>query len=737
MRYEDLPKSVRDRFQVHGVDGLFDCVRTDLLSDGTFGTVWMGRDSEKLYILSGKDEPLPRRKKSKTPPSFEETDFRVCDLSDLGQCKVERFFTTARAVAQPENGEPKELLCFTLSRADDVAGFLQKMQPDKEGEPGGNREKRERPRGNKKRKTTILRLLSMFRFYIKELIGYFIVLFLVTAFSLLSPYVGTKILYDNVLSPGDPWYGQVGAFLAMLIGVRLIALILSITEKKLFSADLAPRLTYDLKTRIFTAMQRLSVGFYTDKQTGALMNRVYDDADHVYWFFVDLVPFFVLNAAQIAGILIVMFRLSPALTGIVLCVLPLIGGVYYVVSRMFRKLHRRTWIYRSAMVSQVSDTVSGQRIVKVFDKEKEEAARFASYSDRLRRAYLHLGNLQDTLLPLMSVLTVAANMTVLATGGILLLNNSSFTLGTLMTFTAYLNMIYAPLEEMSQLSNALMRCVDSAERIFEVVDAQPDIQESEHPVSLPDLKGDVELKNVMFEYEPGHPVIKDLSLHVPAGHMVGIVGKTGAGKSTIANLIARLYDVREGCVTIDGVDVRDLAVADLRRNIGIVSQEIYLFMGSVADNIRYARPEASNDEVIAAAKAAAAHDFIIKLPDGYETVIGAGGQDLSGGEKQRISIARAILQDPRILILDEATASMDTVTERKIQQALTELQKDRTTISIAHRLSTLRDADELAVIENGAMTEYGTHEELIRRKGAYYELYKLQAEAMKTIAVAE
>jgi len=257
--------------------------------------------------------------------------------------------------------------------------------------------------------------------------------------------------------------------------------------------------------------------------------------------------------------------------------------------------------------------------------------------------------------------------------------------------------------------------------------------ESENPVDKETLNGDIELNNVVFEYEPARPVIKGMDLTVEAGKMLGIVGKTGAGKTTLANLIARLYDATSGEVKLDGINVKDLPLSAIRGSVGIVSQEIYLFIGSIADNIRYANPRASMDEVISAAKAAHAHDFIMKLPDAYETRVGAGGQDLSGGERQRLSIARTIIQNPKILILDEATAAMDTETEVNIQEALGKLQSNRTTLAIAHRMSTLRDADRLAVIEDGKVVETGTHEELMNKKGEYYKLYMIQMEALKII----
>jgi len=298
-------------------------------------------------------------------------------------------------------------------------------------------------------------------------------------------------------------------------------------------------------------------------------------------------------------------------------------------------------------------------------------------------------------------------------------------------------MLYGPLEFMSWVSNWWARCVDAAQRVFEIIDSKAEIEDPENPVALKDFSSDIEVKDVWFEYDPATPVLKGLSLFVPAGSMLGIVGKTGAGKSTLANLIARLYDVNEGSITIGGVNVKELSLDQLRRNIGIVSQDIYLFIGSIADNIRYAMPDSSIEDVIRAAKAASAHDFIMNLPDGYETRVGAGGQDLSGGEKQRLSIARTIIQNPKVLILDEATAAMDTETELNIQASLNKLQHGRTTIAIAHRLSTLKDAERLAVINEGTVTETGTHEELMIKKGEYHKLYTIQLEGLKVINMGE
>ena len=273
--------------------------------------------------------------------------------------------------------------------------------------------------------------------------------------------------------------------------------------------------------------------------------------------------------------------------------------------------------------------------------------------------------------------------------------------------------------------------MNSAQRIFEIIDAKPDVIESTEPVTVKDLKGELKLENVTFGYDENREVIKDVSLTVSPGQMLGIVGKSGAGKSTLANLITRLYDPDSGHIYIDGIDVRDMSFADIRRSVALVSQETYIFRGTIFENIAYANPNADKRAVLNAAAVAFAHDFICKLPDGYDTFVGTGGRSLSGGERMRVSIARAILADPKILILDEATAAVDTETERNIQSALEKLSKGRTTLSIAHRISTLRDADMLIVVEDGRIVEQGTHDELIRKKGTYFKLVQIQSEALK------
>jgi ATP-binding cassette subfamily B protein len=310
-----------------------------------------------------------------------------------------------------------------------------------------------------------------------------------------------------------------------------------------------------------------------------------------------------------------------------------------------------------------------------------------------------------------------------------------FTLGTFFTFLGYLGQFYGPLQFMSRVTDFLSRSLASAERVFEVLDTEPDVQDAEKPVHLPRIEGRVEFKDVTFGYEPHKPVLKEVSFTVEPGEMIGLVGQSGAGKSTTINLICRFYEVQEGEVVIDGVNIKQIAQKDLRSQIGVVLQEPFLFSGSIYENIAFSRPGATREDVMAAARAANAHDFIVQKPDGYDTHVGERGQTLSGGERQRISIARAILHDPRILILDEATASVDTDTEKQIQDAIARLIKGRTTFAIAHRLSTLRNATRLLVLKEGKVAEVGSHEELIEKKGEFYRLVQMQQEMNQIIEV--
>ena len=575
------------------------------------------------------------------------------------------------------------------------------------------------------------RLLSLCKKYRAKITMIILFMLFSTGVSILTPFVSSKILFDDVLIEGGAYYGLVAEIVLLIFAVRFLNTVLNVTYSFVL-AKVVPWIVYDLKMKIFEAMQRLSVNFYTSKRTGQLMNQVVRDATNIYWFFVDGLPFVVVNVLLFIGVLTFMCVLSLKLALVCMVVIPIAVVMFRVLWAVFRRFHHKNWVYGSQLNSMVSDAMNGQRVIKAFAREDEESGRFTALGGKEADINKKMYNTGFTAFPLIYMFMFIGQVVVMTIGGMMVLSKE-ITLGTLITFIAFLSMLYGPLEFMSWVSNWWARCVDSAQRVFEIVDARPDIAEPDDPAPIRELRGDISIKGVWFEYEPATPILKGMDLHIEAGRLLGVVGKTGAGKTTLANLIARLYDVKEGSIEIDGVDVRRIPLAVLRSEIGIVSQDIYLFIGSIADNIRYANPGASNDDVIRAAKAASAHEFIMKLPDAYETRVGAGGQDLSGGERQRLSIARTVIQNPKILILDEATAAMDTETEAQIQASLAKLQRGRTTIAIAHRLSTLRDADSLAVINDGKVVESGVHSELIAKRGEYHKLYTIQMEGLKTI----
>lgn len=381
------------------------------------------------------------------------------------------------------------------------------------------------------------------------------------------------------------------------------------------------------------------------------------------------------------------------------------------------------------MNSRLNDNLTGARVVKAFGQQESEIDRFEKSNQRVRGAELSLVSFDNKFTALYFTFERVASLVAWGFCSCFVLK-TDMELGTLVTFTGYVYQLNGPLDFMSYAFRWFTDVMNSQQRMFEIIDAIPDITEKPNPVHLDKIKGDIELKNVTFGYEPNKPVLNNISLKIDGGSMLGIVGRSGAGKSTLVNLISRLYDPQEGEIYLDGINIKDIAFNDLRKNVAMVSQETYIFMGTVAENIAYANPKATREDIINAAVLASAHDFICKMPDGYDTVIGSSGRNLSGGERQRISIARAILANPKILILDEATASVDTETEKAIQASINFLIKDRTTISIAHRLSTLRDADRLVVIDDGEVTEEGTHSELIEKKGTYYKLKELQTKAL-------
>jgi ATP-binding cassette subfamily B protein len=563
-------------------------------------------------------------------------------------------------------------------------------------------------------------------------------LLLLTATGVLVPYFSNEFFFDEVLNPTGSFFGEILLVIGIIIATRLLSHLFSLVNG-LISAQIAARIVFDLKMTVFKSIEKLSLTFFGGRQTGGLMTQVNNDSNTIYSFFCDGVPYFLINIVQVVVVCVILFVENPLLAVLSLATVPIF---FFIILKSYRKemkLHAKNYSGARSLNSQLSDVLEGMRVVKAFSREEAEIDRFNKTSEKAAKYQKKLSLFNNYVYPSLGLILYLGNIIALGVGGWMVITGyHDFSYGKLIKFVAYVNMIYSPMYFFADMIDWSASSTNALQRLFEIYDTEPDITEKEDAITPESFEGRVEFCNVDFSYTPNRKIIDNVSFEVEAGKTLGIVGHTGAGKSTIVNLIMRLYDCNEGAILIDGINVKDLSFKALYENIAIVSQETYFFIGSILDNIRYAKPDATYEEVIRAAKLAGAHSFIIKMPDAYNTMIGFGYKGLSGGEKQRLSIARAILRDPKILILDEATAAMDTETEKMIQNAITSLTKNKTTIMIAHRLSTLRDADELIVIEKGKVVERGTHRELLAIEGGVYnKLYTLQLEALKNAGITE
>ena len=578
---------------------------------------------------------------------------------------------------------------------------------------------------------TLFRLWRFARPYRWQLLAGFLLMLAATAATLVPPYL-TMPLMDKVLIPFQNGQqidtGYVALLLSGLAGAALLAWGLG-WAKTYILALVSERIGADLRTTTYEHLLKLSLEYFGGRRTGDLMARIGSETDRINVFLSLHLLDFATDVLMIGMTAAILFSIDPTLALVTLVPLPIIGWLIHVVRDRLRTGFEKIDRVWSEVTNVLADTIPGIRVVKAFAQEEREAGRFKEANRHNLLVNDKLNKLWSLFSPTVTLLTEIGLLVVWA-AGIWLVSRGEITVGVLTAFIAYIGRFYSRLDSMSRIVSVTQKAASATKRIFEILDHESSVPEPKNPVPLTHVEGRIEVKNAALRYG-NRSVIRGLNLTIEPGEMIGLVGHSGSGKSTMVNLICRFYDVTEGAIEVDGVDLRQVRVADYRRHIGLVLQEPFLFFGTIAENIAYGKPDATREEIVAAARAAHAHEFILRLPQGYDSLVGERGQGLSGGERQRISIARALLIDPRILILDEATASVDTETEREIQKALDNLVRGRTTIAIAHRLSTLRKADRLVVLDKGLKVEEGTHEALIAQRGAYWRLYEAQARQEK------
>jgi ATP-binding cassette subfamily B protein len=580
------------------------------------------------------------------------------------------------------------------------------------------------------------RLFGYLRPYWKEALITFLLTLVITGLNLAPPYL-TKTIVDEVIMKKD--FVLLRWVVLAILAVNLASVAASAARIYLMNW-LGQKVIFDLRTQLYRQLQRLSISFYDKRQTGAIMSRITNDSNHLQSFIVNGLQNIIVQVLTLVLIGIILFTMDWKLALIALMPTPIVLLGTMTFSKKIRKAYHKIWRRYASFNATLADAIPGVRVIKAFVQERREVDRFVTRSQDLVTANLDASKLTSTFFPFIGFIMTIGTIVVWAYGGYHVIIDDPahprLTLGVLMAFISYMWHFYGPVQALSHLSATVQEASTAAERVFEILDTVPEIDDAPDAVDMADMKGAIEFKDVGFQYDAGEPVLKGISFKVEPGQMVGLVGSSGAGKTTVINLMARFYDATEGSITIDGIDIKKIKIETLRDKIAVVMQEPFLFHGTIAENIAYGNPKASMEEIIWAAKAANAHRFIINFPDGYDTRIGERGVGLSGGERQRLSIARAILKNPRILILDEATSSVDTETEKLIQEAIDRLISGRTTIAIAHRLSTLRNADFLLVLDDGKIAEVGTHEELLQREdGIFKHLWTLQSEVARMKAV--
>ncbi len=749
---DGLPKDIKAKLDSYLAPGesVTIAAESDMRLEGTYGTSYVVATNERLLTLDSNhadgfilsDIPL-RDIASINMRRFVGngvlevgTDNRVIDVARFSGSLALRFKEVQKALArmiEREHGERVQLDSAVEEEAAERQGRSKRYFCPKCG--------RALARSHGvcmacvERRKVLKRLFGYAKPYWRLIVLGLVFTLLVRSLSLI-PIRLTKPLVDDVLPNRN--MGLLAWFVLIILSAYgLSALFRSVGYY--VNGMVGQKIIYDMRTSIFNHLQALSLSYYDRNQTGRVMTRVITDTGRLQEFVVNTVRQVVGDILEVIMIAFILFSQDWRLTILSLAPVPIVAFGTWLFGRIIRKVYRKVWRRMSSVNAVLADAIGGVQVVKAFAQEGREKNRFASRAQAFMQDTMRTISLRARFFPALTFVSSLGVVLIWWYGGLKVINpslaGSEEGPGMLVMFIGFLWRFYQPIQRFSDLNHRIQHATTSAERVFEVLDTDPEISDAPDALAPAKLRGKVEFKNVSFSYDGGRPVLNDINLVIHPGEMIGIVGRSGVGKTTLVNLISRFYEVKEGAVLIDDVDVRRIKLQALRNSIGMVLQEPYLFHGSVHHNIAYAKPQASPEEVMAAAKAANAHDFIVGFPEGYDTQVGERGVRLSSGQKQRVSIARAILTNPAILILDEATASVDTETEKQIQEAIGWLVSSRTTFAIAHRLSTLQIADRIIVLDKGKIVEQGTHDELLALRGLYHHLCELQAEISKVRAL--
>ena len=772
---EELPENLENRAKALLSDGeeIKVSLSTDLRFDGNYGKDWLIATEKRLIAFNQNGAPehelrevklnavetvdvvemhgnnILKVRTSDTAMEVARYSRRVAPKFDMATPELEKLVVTANPEANNGKGHPKPR---GLGKNKDKCGTCGQPIPSWSGVCVNCVEKR-------KLIYRLIRYALPFWYVALPALALMIVIRQVS----LYPYILSKQMVDNVLTPvaqavtnGEPiaetgwghleglinwlgsWFaatptsggwGHLVFLVILMVGVNVFTTVTSAIRGYMM-AWVGQNVTRRLRNETYEHLNALSLDFYQERDTGNLMSRITGDVSRLRDFIANGIQEIIGDSLTLILAAIIMFSVNWQLALWSLIPIPCLIFFTLFFGHKLSKVFRVLWKRYANISTLLASTIPGVRVVKAFARERHEVSRFNEYTYQILHGEMNAAKLWTLYRPIMGFLIFSGSIIIWFVGGQQIFNGQ-LTLGELFMFQGLMHQFFGPVRTLCQMNERFVRAATSADRVFEILDTPPSVADKKDAVALEKVQGTVEFRDVYFSYDTEKNALNGVSFHAEAGEMIGLVGHSGAGKSTLINLITRFYDASDGTIEIDGHNIQDIKVKALRQQVGVVLQDPFLFQGTIAENIGYSKPGATRHEIVAAAKAANAHDFIIKFPDGYDTMVGERGARVSGGERQRISIARAILKNPRILILDEATSSVDTETESKIQEALERLVRGRTVFAIAHRLSTLKYADRLVVLKDGEVDEIGTHEELLAKEGTYAGLCSKQTELSK------